>query len=146
MKRLYIWPCLTFLRQYRIIDIHYLATKESKSTIERIRQENSPGVYHSSAVKNGSKGGMRDILLISVVGCGSRLARGRPFLGILLFICLGLAGPQSMTWGMARTFPLGQLAALSTISGYVFWSETKKFPRQRELFLLLALWGIFCFS
>jgi putative inorganic carbon (HCO3(-)) transporter len=89
---------------------------------------------------------MRDILLIGAVLCCSLLALGRPVLGILLFIGLGLGGPQSMTWGVGRTFPLGQLAALGTIGGYVFWSETKKFPRQRELFLLLALWGTFGFS
>lgn len=89
---------------------------------------------------------MRDILLIGVVGCCSLLALGRPVLGVLLFIALGLGGPQSMTWGAGRTFPLGQLAALGTIGGYVFWSETKKFPRQRELLLLLALWGTFGFS
>ena len=89
---------------------------------------------------------MRDILLIAVVGGCSLLALRRPVLGILLFISLSLAGPQSMTWGMARTFPLGQLAALGTIGGYVFWSESKRFPRQRELFLLLALWGLFGWS
>lgn len=89
---------------------------------------------------------MRDFLLIAVVGSCSLLALGRPVLGILLFICLSLAGPQSMTWGIARTLPLGQLAALGTIGGYVFWSETKRFPRQRELLLLLALWGIFGLS
>jgi probable O-glycosylation ligase (exosortase A-associated) len=89
---------------------------------------------------------MRDIVLIGIVGWCSLLALGRPVLGILLFICLGLAGPQTMTWGMARTFPLGQLAALGTIGGFVFGPEAKRFPRQRELFLILALWGTFGFT
>src|SRR5919106_1704289 len=89
---------------------------------------------------------MRDVVVIAVILICSLIALGRPVFGILVFVCLGLLNPQSFTWGVARDLPLSQLVALGTIGGYVFWSEPKRFPRQRELFLLLALWGIFGFS
>src|SRR5581483_9684515 len=70
----------------------------------------------------------------------------QPVFGLLLFTCLGFLNPHSMTWGIGRTFPFSQLAGITTIVGYLFWSEPKRFPRQQELMLLLALWGMFGIS
>jgi probable O-glycosylation ligase (exosortase A-associated) len=86
---------------------------------------------------------MRDLLLIAVVSLCSLLALGRPVLGVLAFVCFSLLNPHSFTWGVGKTFPFAQLTAMGTIVGYVFWSEPKRFPKQRELTLLLALWGVF---
>ena len=76
----------------------------------------------------------------------SLVALPRPVFGILAFVCLGFLNPQSFTWGVARSLPFSQLIAIATILGYMLWSERKRFPRQRELFLLLALWGMFGIS
>jgi probable O-glycosylation ligase (exosortase A-associated) len=86
---------------------------------------------------------MRDLLLIAVVVLCSLIALRRPVFGMLAFVCLSLLNPHSMTWGIGRTFPFAQLTAIGTIVGYCFWSEPKRFPRQREFWLLLALWGMF---
>jgi len=89
---------------------------------------------------------MRDLLVIGVVVICSFIALRRPVFGLLTFVCLGFLNPQSMTWTIGRTFPLSQLVGIGTIVGYLFWSEPKRFPLQRESFLLLALWGMFAVS
>ena len=86
---------------------------------------------------------MRDILLIAVVILCSLIALRRPVFGMLAFICFGLLNPHSMTWHIGRTFPFAQFTAIGTIVGYCFWSEPKRFPRQREFRILLALWVMF---
>lgn len=89
---------------------------------------------------------MRDYLLIAVITLCFLAALRQPVIGILAFVCLGFLNPHEMTWGIGRTFPFSQLMALGTLLGYVFWSESSKFPRQREVLLLLALWGMFGIS
>jgi putative inorganic carbon (HCO3(-)) transporter len=86
---------------------------------------------------------MRDVFLIVIISCCALVALGRPVFGLLTFVCLGFLNPHSMTWSIGRTFPLSQLVGLSTIIGYFFWSEPKRFPRQREFAFLLALWCVF---
>ena len=86
---------------------------------------------------------MRDIVLIAFVFGGSFVALVRPFVGLMLFIGLGLLNPPSMTWGIARTFPLSEVAALATMVGMIVSGELKKLPNQRELYLLLLLWCLF---
>lgn len=89
---------------------------------------------------------MRDLILIAAVFLCSLVALPRPVFGVLVFVCLGFLNPQSFAWGVARSLPLSQLIAIATMLGYSFCSERKRFPRQRELFLLLALWGMFGIS
>jgi probable O-glycosylation ligase (exosortase A-associated) len=89
---------------------------------------------------------MRDLLLIAILVPCALKALYQPVFGLLLFTCLGFLNPHSMTWGIGRTFPFSQLAGITTIVGYLFWSEPKRFPRQQELMLLLALWGMFGIS
>ncbi len=89
---------------------------------------------------------MRDILFIAVVvGC-SLIAVVRPVFGTLAFVGLSFLNPDSMTWDIGRTFRFALFTALGTIVGYFFWHEPKRFPRQREATLLLALWGMFGIS
>jgi probable O-glycosylation ligase (exosortase A-associated) len=86
---------------------------------------------------------LRDLLLIAIVCLCSLAALRRPVVGILAFVGLSLLNPNSFTWGMGRTFPFAQLTAMGTLVGYLFWSEPKRFPKQPEFKLLLALWGMF---
>jgi probable O-glycosylation ligase (exosortase A-associated) len=89
---------------------------------------------------------MRDLVLIAAVFLCSLVALPRPVFGVLVFVCLGFLNPQSFAWGVGRSFPSSQLIAIATFLGYLCWSERKRFPHQRELFLLLALWGMFGIS
>jgi hypothetical protein len=84
---------------------------------------------------------MRDILLVALVlGC-SVIAPGRPYFGMLTFVCFGYVNIQSFTWGFGRIFPLEKLMAGSTIVGYVFSREEKRLPRHREYWMIVALWA-----
>lgn len=89
---------------------------------------------------------MRDILLLVLTGSLSVAALVRPVLGILAYFVYSFAGPHSYTWGIARTFPHAQTLAIFTLIGYMIWPEPKRFPRQREFAMLLALWGVFGIS
>jgi probable O-glycosylation ligase (exosortase A-associated) len=89
---------------------------------------------------------MRDLLLFAVTFFCGLTALRKPAFGLLAYICFSFLAPYSMTWGAARTFPHIGLIAVCTLAGIVLSSEVKKFPRQREAFLLLALWGMFGIS
>jgi putative inorganic carbon (hco3(-)) transporter len=86
---------------------------------------------------------MRDILLILLVSGGSFVALFRPVFGMLLFVFLGIINPHSMTWGIAQTIPFSQIAGSCTLLGFVLSSESKRFPPQREVSLIFALWAVF---
>jgi probable O-glycosylation ligase (exosortase A-associated) len=83
---------------------------------------------------------VRDIILLAGTGIAALVGLFRPSFGLLTFIFLGVFGPQSLTWGFARTFPFSQVIAVSTLLGICFSSERKTMPGQRELLLLVLLW------
>jgi probable O-glycosylation ligase (exosortase A-associated) len=89
---------------------------------------------------------MRDFLLLAGVILCAVSALRRPVVGLLAFVCLGYLNLNSMTWGVGRDLPFAQLTGGSTILGFLFGSESKKFPQQREFFFLLGLWVTFAFS
>ena len=89
---------------------------------------------------------MRDILFIGLILLISFVALFRPAFGMLAFVCVSLLNPDSFTWGARRGFPFAQYIALGTLVGFVFSAEPKKIPRQREFFLLLALWACFAIT
>src|ERR1700704_3181482 len=89
---------------------------------------------------------MRDITLVAAVLIAAFVGFSRPAFGMLTFAFLGFLNPQSFTWGFGRTFPLSQVVAISTILGTLCSSEPKRFPNQRETWLLVLLWGMFAVS
>ncbi len=89
---------------------------------------------------------MRDIILVFGVLAAALVGFRRPAFGMLTFAFLGFFNPHSFMWGFGRTFPLSQIVAISTILGALFSSERKKFPNQRETWLLVLLWGMFALS
>lgn len=92
---------------------------------------------------------MRDIILVTAVLICAAHALRRPAFGILAFVCFSTLNPHSYTWGFARELPFAMIMALATIIGYVVWNEPRRFPKQREFYVLLVLWLIFflsCFS
>jgi len=86
---------------------------------------------------------MRDTLIVAVLGLCALCAVARPVFGVLAFVAFSILNPHSFAWTFAASFPFAMLLAVSTIVGFVFWSEPKKLPRQREVYLLLFLWSWF---
>ncbi len=89
---------------------------------------------------------MRDVALVILVLSAAMVAFRKPVYGMLIFVAFGIVNPQSFTWGFGRTFPLAQITALATIAGYFLSSEPKRFPNQRETWMLLGLWLFYCIS
>ncbi len=89
---------------------------------------------------------MRDLLLLAFTAFASLNALVRPPVGILVFIAMSILGLHAYAWGVARTFPHSLAVGLATIVGFLLWSEPKRFPREREAHLMLALWALFAVS
>jgi putative inorganic carbon (HCO3(-)) transporter len=89
---------------------------------------------------------MRDLILLAVTTVCSFIALWNPAFGLLTYVGYSVVNPQSYTWDIARDFPHSKVIAVVTILGFIFSSDGKKFIRQRESFLLLALWGLFGLS
>lgn len=89
---------------------------------------------------------MRDIALVMMVFAGAVVAFRKPVYGMLIFIAFGIVNPQAFTWGFGKTFPLAQITAIATISGYLLSTDVKRFPRQRETWMLIGIWIFFAIS
>ena len=89
---------------------------------------------------------MRDVVLVVIVLVLFAVSLRRPFVGAVSFLGCGILNPGSFTWAASEWFHISQLLAIGTLIGYLVSSEPKRFPHQREVLLLLALWGIFGFS
>jgi probable O-glycosylation ligase (exosortase A-associated) len=89
---------------------------------------------------------MRDVLLLALTGVVALIALRSPLVGMLAFVSMSILGLHSFTWGFARTLPHSQVVGLATIVGFLMSSERKRFPREREVALVLALWALFAVS
>ncbi len=89
---------------------------------------------------------MRDYLVIAAVLTSLPFCFIRPYIGLLVWSGLGYLNPHRMTWGPAYTFPVVQLAAITTIAGTVFTKRRKGLYLTTETILLILLWLTFTFS
>lgn len=89
---------------------------------------------------------MRDIFVVAAVFIAALIGFRRPVFGMMTFAFLGFFSPQSYTWSFARTFPLSQVIAISTILGMFLSRERNRLPLQRETILLILLWVSFAVS
>lgn len=89
---------------------------------------------------------MRDIALVILVFGSAVVAFKKPAYGMLLFVAFGIINPQGFTWGFGRSFPIAMIMAIATLVGYVLSQEPKRFPQQREVWMLLGLWFLFVVS
>jgi probable O-glycosylation ligase (exosortase A-associated) len=89
---------------------------------------------------------MRALILFAVTTFCALTALRRPTFGLLAYICFSFLAPYSLTWGAARSFPHIEVIALCTMAGIVLSPKGTRFPRQREVGLLLGLWGMFGIS
>ena len=89
---------------------------------------------------------MRDIALVILVFGSVVVAIRKPAYGMLLFVAFGIINPSSFAWGFGRSIPVAMIMAVATLAGYVVSPEPKRFPRQREVWMLLGLWFLFVVS
>ncbi|MGB0911178.1 MAG: putative O-glycosylation ligase, exosortase A system-associated, partial [Nitrospirales bacterium] len=89
---------------------------------------------------------MRDIFLVILVLASAGVAVRKPVYGMLLFVAFGIINPQGFTWGFGRSFPIAMIMAGATVFGYLVSPEPKRFPKQREVWMLLGVWFFFVVS
>lgn len=89
---------------------------------------------------------IRDLLVSSVILGSLPICFIRPWIGILVWSWIGYMNPHRMTWGFAYSMPFAQIVSLVTVGGMVFTKDRYPMPLAKEVYLLLALWGIFLFS
>ena len=89
---------------------------------------------------------MRDLLLLFITSLCSLGALRSPFFGLMCYVGYAVVSPQSYMWNIGSDFPHSKYIAVCTILGYLFSSETKQFPRQRESYILIGLWVVFAIS
>lgn len=51
--------------------------------------------------------------------------------------------PHRLCWGFAVDMPFAQLVAIATVAGWLCTIDRYRLPWTREVYLLLALWGLF---
>lgn len=86
---------------------------------------------------------MRDLILtVFVVGSLPFILRN-PFIGLLMWVWLGIMNPHRFTWGFAYSMPFAMIVALCTfIAMFVHAKKLNRFPVDRVsiLLVLFVLW------
>ena len=86
---------------------------------------------------------MRDLILAALVFGSIPFILRNPYIGLLMWIWLGIMNPHKLTWGFAFYMPFAQVVALTTLTSILF--NAKKlysFPKDRVSILLIVfvLW------
>lgn len=86
--------------------------------------------------------GLRDLLLIAVVGVVIMATFWRPWLGALGWTWIGMMNPHKLTWG-AQKLPVAQGIAGATLLALLFTKDRRSVPLSFETVLLFALIAYF---
>lgn len=86
--------------------------------------------------------GLRDILVIALVGCSLPLILWRPYTGILVWSWLSYMNPHRLTYGVAYSLPFAQVVALTLLLALILSPARKTFPFNGTTFtwLLFIAW------
>jgi len=86
---------------------------------------------------------MRDLLLTAIVFSSIPFILRNPFIGLLMWVWLGIMNPHRLTWGFAFNMPFAQIIAICTLVAMLVQSKKlNKFPVDRVTIFLVAfvLW------
>jgi len=89
---------------------------------------------------------IRDLILTAFILGLVPVCLVRPWIGALAWTWIGLMNPHRLTWGFAYDFPFALIVAVATLVGMLLDKERRPLPRTAEVYLLFALWGVFCLS
>lgn len=85
---------------------------------------------------------MRDYVVFALIFGSLPFCFLKPWIGVLVWVCIGLLNPHRLTWGPAYEFPFAQYVSIATLAGLLFASDRGKLPRERETWIIIAL-GVF---
>src|SRR6266404_4267127 len=64
--------------------------------------------------------GLRDYILLAVVGGLVPVSLMRPWIGVLGWFWIAYMVPHALTWGFGRTLPLAAIVGGATLAGFLF--------------------------
>lgn len=85
---------------------------------------------------------MRDILIVLLFSAGAIMALRQPYVGILLWVWIGIMNPHRLTWGFAYSLPFAAAAAALTLVAMTYGKPRPRFPfnAPTTLLLLFVAW------
>jgi probable O-glycosylation ligase (exosortase A-associated) len=86
---------------------------------------------------------MRDLILTAFILGTIPFILRNPFVGLLMWVWLGIMNPHRLTWGFAQGMPFAQIVAICTlVSMVVHTAKLYPFPRDRVAITLVffVLW------
>ena len=66
---------------------------------------------------------LRDLLLFGIVFGAIPFILRRPWIGVLMWVWIGVMNPHRLSWGIAYSFPMAQVVAAATFVALVFSRE-----------------------
>ncbi len=86
---------------------------------------------------------MRDLILTAIVFGSIPFILRNPFVGLLMWVWLGIMNPHRFSWGFAYNMPFAQVVAICTLVGLLFSRKRLyRFPIDRVTIalILFVLW------
>lgn len=82
---------------------------------------------------------MRDAVLTLIVLGSLPVCFMRPWIGVLMWVWLGLMNPHKLTWGFAQDMHFALLIGITTLAGLVLTRDRKAVPWNGEMLILIVL-------
>jgi putative inorganic carbon (HCO3(-)) transporter len=82
---------------------------------------------------------LRDALLTLIVFGALPACFMRPWIGVLVWVWLGLMNPHKLTWGFAQHMHFALLVGVATLAGLVLTRDRKSVPWNAEMMILVVL-------
>ena len=86
--------------------------------------------------------GIRDILVLLIILGSVPVIIRRPYVGVLVWVWVGVMNPHRLTWGVAYDFPVALVVGVATLVALLVSRDEKKFKSRPEVFalMLFVLW------
>lgn len=85
--------------------------------------------------------GLRDYVLLAVVGGLVPVSLLRPWVGVLGWFWIAYMVPHSFTWGFGRSLPLAVLVGGATLAGFLFTKDRRPLPRSSTVVLMILFFA-----
>ena len=85
--------------------------------------------------------GLRDYILLAVVGGLVPVSLMRPWIGVLGWFWIAYMVPHALTWGFGRTLPLAAIVGGATLAGFLFTKDRRPLPRSLTVSLLILFFA-----
>lgn len=82
---------------------------------------------------------MRDILVMLIFVPGAVAALRHPYIGVLLWVWIGVMNPHRLGWGFAYDLPLAMIAAVVTLVGMIVSRDRVRLPFAAPTAWLMVL-------